>query len=53
MEPDTGTNRTAPGIGLKFLRDGVDSANMMAMFSVEGQESWNFFKNNFSNHIPR
>jgi len=43
---------TAPGMGLKFLRDGMDSANLVAMFSVNGQESWNFFKNNFSNHIP-
>ena len=52
MEPDTGTVRTAPGMGLKFLRDGMDSANLLAMFAVEGQESWNFFKNDFSNHIP-
>ena len=39
-------------MGLKFLRDGVDSANLVAMYSVDGQESWNFFKNDFSNHIP-
>jgi len=43
---------TIPGIGLKFLRDGIDSANLVAMFSVDGQQSWNFFRNNFSNHIP-
>merc|ERR1712080_528322 len=24
----------------------------VAMFPVEGQESWNFFKNDVSNHIP-
>ena len=41
----------APGIGLKFLRDGVPSANLVAMYSVDGQDSWNFFKNDFSNHI--
>jgi len=52
LEPETGSMTTAPGIGLKFLRDGVDSANLVAMFSVGGQESWNFFKNDFSNHIP-
>merc|ERR1712032_1187622 len=23
-----------------------------AMYSVDGQDSWNFFKNDFSNHIP-
>jgi len=51
-QPDTGKMKTTPGMGLKFLRDGRDSANLVAMFSVNGQESWNFFKNNFSNHIP-
>lgn len=25
-----------PGMGLKFLRDGVDSANLVAMYSVDG-----------------
>lgn len=42
----------APGMAIKFLRDGFPSANVQAMYSVNGQESWNFFKNNFSNHIP-
>ena len=41
-----------PGFGLKFLRDGMPSANLVAMFSVNGQNSWNFFKNDFTNHIP-
>jgi len=50
-EPDTSSRATAPGLGLKFLRDGVDSANLVAMYSVDGQESWNFFKNDFTNHI--
>ena len=50
--PDPQQLQTAPGIGLKFLRDGVASGNMVAMFSVDGQQSWNFFKNNFTNHIP-
>ena len=27
----------APGMSLKFLRDGVDSANLVSMFSVNGQ----------------
>jgi hypothetical protein len=43
----------APGFGLKFLRDNQPSASMVAMFSVEGQDSWNFFKNDFTNHIAR
>lgn len=42
----------APGFGLKFLRDGVDSANIVAMYGVEGQpNNWNFFANEFNNHI--
>jgi len=53
LEPDTKELNTAPGMGLKFLRDGVDSANLVAMYSVDGQQSWNFFKNDFSNHIPK
>ena len=52
LEPDTSKLNTAPGLGLKFLRDGMDSANLVAMYSVDGQESWNFFKNDFTNHIP-
>ena len=41
-----------PGLGLKLLRDGVDSSNLVAMFSVDGQKDWNFFGNDWSNHIP-
>ena len=50
--PDPRRMRTIPGIALKFLRDGVTSGNLVAMFSVDGQQSWNFFRNNFTNHIP-
>merc|ERR1719228_1602409 len=46
-EPSNTSNSTAPGMGLKFLRDGKDSANLVAMYSVNGQDSWNFFKNDF------
>uniref|UniRef100_A0A7S3FXK1 Uncharacterized protein n=1 Tax=Strombidium rassoulzadegani TaxID=1082188 RepID=A0A7S3FXK1_9SPIT len=42
----------APGMGLKFLRSGMDSANLVSMFSVDGQpDDWNFFSNDFTNHI--
>lgn len=41
-----------PGFGIKFFRTKVPSANLVAMYSVEGQSSWNFFKKDFSNHIP-
>ena len=48
-----GSQPLAPGMGLKFLRNGIDSANLVAMFSVDGQPGdWNFFSNDFSNHIP-
>lgn len=42
-----------PGLGLKLLRDGVDSANLVSMFSVDGQDNWDFFANDWSNHIPK
>jgi len=41
----------APGMGVKLLRDGADSANFVSMFSVDGQPDLNFFANNFKNHI--
>jgi len=49
--PDGALDNFAPGMGLKFLRDGNPSANLQAMWGVNGQNSWNFFKNDFSNHI--
>ena len=49
---DTKTPNMKPGMGVKFLRDGVDSANFVAMLSVDGQPSLNFFENDWSNHIP-
>ena len=43
----------APGFGLKFMRNGRDSANLVAMFGVEGQkDNWDFFANDFTTHIP-
>ena len=51
-EPAPPALNTAPGMGLKLLRDGMDSANLVAMYSVNGQESWNFFKNDFTTHVP-
>lgn len=32
-----------PAIAMKFLRDGVDSANTFGVFSLEGQDNYNFF----------
>ena len=33
---DNKTPNMKPGMGVKFLRDGVDSANFVAMFGVDG-----------------
>ena len=49
---DTETPNMAPGMGVKLLRDGHDSANFVCMFSVDGQDSLDFFANDFVNHIP-
>jgi hypothetical protein len=40
---------TTPGHGVKFLRDGMASANWFAMFAFDGQTSFNFFKNRWTN----
>jgi hypothetical protein len=54
-EPDKGTTCDpqcgfVPGLGLKILRTGVLSGNIFAMYSLVGQPSFNFFRNNFTNH---
>lgn len=47
-----GSQPLAPGLGLKFLRDGMDSANLVAMYGVAGTPGdWNFFSKDFYNHI--
>ena len=33
-----------PGIAVKVFRDGCHSGNMVAMYGVDGQHSWNFFR---------
>jgi len=35
-EPDPTVKVTKPGMALKFFRDGIDSASMVAMFGVDG-----------------
>jgi hypothetical protein len=43
----------APGLALKFLRKGVESANISALYTLSGQEQeFNFFKNPLSNIVP-
>jgi len=45
---------TAPGMGVKFFRDGRPSANFVAMYSLDGQPTTdkNFFAHDWNNHIP-
>lgn len=43
--------QTSPGFGIKFLRDGMDSADTVTMFSFDGQSSYNYFKNRWSTHL--
>lgn len=51
-KPVVGGQPLAPGLGLKFLRNGEDSSNLVAMYSVEGTpKDWNFFSKDFTNHI--
>jgi len=52
VETSGGESAMAPGIGLKFLRDGIPSANTFAMYSLVGQPSFNFFAHDFSGHVP-
>lgn len=48
-----GKNNFVPAIAIKCLLDrSTRSSNLHAMYGVDGgQESWNFFKNDLSNHI--
>ena len=42
----------APAIAVKFLRDGVDSANTFGALSLEGQSGYNFFEEEIATIIP-
>ena len=48
---DPAVAQTSPGFGIKFLRDGMDSADTVTMFSFDGQPSYNYFKNRWSTHL--
>lgn len=50
--PANGPRGYAPGISVKCFRNGVPSGNLFAMYSLEGQDSWNFFKHDLTNHVP-
>jgi len=50
----TSSQPLAPGLSLKFLRTGVPSSDLVALYSVNGnpEGDWNFFSQDLSNHIP-
>ncbi len=49
----TGNRPVAPGLAFKVLRDGVNSANISALVSLDGQgEQFNFFRYPLSNIVP-
>merc|ERR1739844_565160 len=50
FEVDNANQHMAPGIGIKFLRDGIDSANIIAEFCMDGQDSLNFFEHSLSDY---
>ena len=41
-----------PSMALKFLRDGIESANILTMPTFDETDSWNFFESPFTNR-PR
>ena len=42
----------SPSFAIKFLRDGMQSANHLANVSFGSTDSFNFFANNFRSKIP-
>lgn len=49
----SGSKPVAPGLALKVLRDGVPSANISALVSLNGQgKDYNFFRHPMSNIVP-
>jgi len=53
QEPSS-SNGVAPGVALKFFRDGAPSANLLGFTSFTGQpcSETNFFEHAMSNHVP-
>ncbi|KAJ3186086.1 hypothetical protein HDU85_001004 [Gaertneriomyces sp. JEL0708] len=50
-KPKAGDKVIAPGGVMKLWRDGMPSTNLFFIYSLEGQESWNFFEHPCSNHL--
>lgn len=41
-----------PSFGLKFLRDGMHSANAVTLIGEKPQDGYNFFKHRYTTQIP-
>ena len=50
--PGDETPGLTPTLAVKFLRDGMDSVNLLANTSFEPIDSFNFFAADFRSHIP-
>jgi len=47
-----GAGCLCPSLALKFLRTGIHSANTFAMYTFDGQDTFNFFEHDLSTHPP-
>lgn len=52
--PDTSADspNMGPGVAFKFLRDGMPASQVIAMYQLGGQSSFNFFEHDLTNHVP-
>jgi hypothetical protein len=50
-KPDVSGPTFVPGISVKCFRDGRHSGNVMALYSLTGQKSYNPFKHDLTNHV--
>ena len=46
------TTGLTPSLAIKFLRDGIESVNVLANVSFDPTTSFNFFANIFRSRIP-
>lgn len=51
VNPEAGMS--SPSMGVKFLRDGIESANCFLLHAFEGQPSYNFMKNPLFSHVDQ
>lgn len=49
---DLPIGRITPGLALKILLDGVVSANLLALISLQGDTDHDIFYRNYTNHVP-